>query len=110
MQVVGQVVREHPPGYEDVVEVLSPSLCDSVRERIAFLLHLPEMKNSARKKHWRMRAGLTVGGCCSGVGGGGGGGDVTRWVQSVQLSRERSFVVPTEAVAKYLIFGKQTIL
>ena len=38
----------------------------------------------------------------------GGGGDVFRWVQSVQLSRERSFVVLTEAVAKYLIFGKQT--
>ena len=47
LQVVGQVVRDHPPGHEDVVEVLPPPLCDPV----GVVLRLADVEDSPREVH-----------------------------------------------------------
>ena len=96
------MVRDHPPRHEDVVEVFPPPLHDPV----GTVLILSDVEDSPREIHWRMRAGLTTrGGGVGGSGGGGGGGgdnsrtvrDHARWVESVQLSGERSPVVTETA-------------
>ena len=50
VQVVGQVVRDHPPRHEDVVEVFPPSL----RDPVGTVLNLSDVEDSPREKHWRM--------------------------------------------------------
>ena len=106
VQVVGKVVRYHPPRHEDVVEVFFPPL----RDPVGTVLNLSDVKDSPREIHWRRRAGPATGGGGGGGGGGGsgtsggGGGDNTWavrdhpwWVKSVQLSGERSPVVTETA-------------
>ena len=47
LQVVGKVVRDHPPRHEDVVEVLPPPLCDPV----GAVLRLSDVEDSPREVH-----------------------------------------------------------
>ena len=50
VEVVGEMVRDHPPRHEDVVEVFLPPL----RDPVGIVLNLSDVEDSPREKHWRM--------------------------------------------------------